>query len=238
MTSPFDLVSQLKPGVTDAAEAWRFIRGFAAHWVAPLAEGDGCDDAELACAETRLGLTMPAALRQGYQLIGGRQDLTSNHDRLLSPDQLYVDERGEVLVFRHENQGAASWGIRLVDLDKADPPVMTKLDLADKAAERWEDWMERCSLAWVEIVLSESLHAPEELSDFLPDLDEPLDNRFVLLPCPSYPGEPGEWGRWFAGSDVILREEGGVCLSVRARSEEALNRVRDALPGDWVNDCR
>ncbi|MGW0206529.1 hypothetical protein ACWDZ8_12170 [Streptomyces sp. NPDC003233] len=56
---------------------------------------------------------------------------------------------------------------------------MTKLDLADKAAERWEDWMERCSLAWVEIVRSESLHAPEELSDFLPDLDEPLDNRFV-----------------------------------------------------------
>jgi hypothetical protein len=238
MTSSFDLVSELTPGVTDSAEAWRFIRGFAAHWVTPVAEGDGCDESELASAEIRLGLTLPAALREGYRLIGRRQDLTSNHDHLLSPDQLYVDDRAEALVFRHENQGAASWGIRLADLDKADPPVVMKPDLADKAAERWEGWMERCSLAWVEIVLSESLHAPEELSDFLPDLDEPLDNSFVLLPCPSYPGESADWGRWFAGPDVILREECGECLSVRARNEEALNQVRDALPGDWVNDCR
>ncbi|MEU3795895.1 SMI1/KNR4 family protein [Streptomyces fructofermentans] len=238
MTSSFDLVSQLTPGLADSAEAWTFIRGFAAHWVTPLAENGGCDEAELASAETRLGLTMPAALREGYRLIGRRPDLTSNHDHLLSPTQLYIDDRGEALVFRHENQGAASWGVLLADLDKADPPVVMKSDLADKAAEHWEGWMDRCSLAWVEIVMSESLHEPEELSDFLPDLDEPLDSRFALLPCPSYPGGSTEWGRWFAGPDVILREEGGECLSVRARTQEVLNQIRDALPGGWVNDYR
>jgi hypothetical protein len=40
-----------------------------------------------------------------------RADLTSNQDALLAPDQLRLDQTGDALVFRLENQSCARWGI-------------------------------------------------------------------------------------------------------------------------------
>ena len=161
---------------------------------------------------------------------------------VLAPAELHVDSREEALVFRYENQGAASWGILLTDLHKADPPVVMKPDLADKEAERWSAWLDRFSWTCVEIVLSESLHAPFELGDFRDDLDEAesesLGGRFTPLPFPAYPPGEDPGARWYAGTDVILREEDRTWLWARARTEEALDRVRDDLPGDWLNDPR
>lgn len=73
------------------------------------------------------------------QVRAHRRGLTSNHDVLLGPAGLYVDDAKEALVFRHENQGAASWGILLDSLldEDEDPAVVVRLDLADKSAERW-----------------------------------------------------------------------------------------------------
>ena len=56
-----------------------------------------------------------------YALFGRRADLTSNHDTLRAPAELYVDEAGEALVIRDANQGAARWGILLADLSHDDP---------------------------------------------------------------------------------------------------------------------
>ncbi|MEY9967556.1 hypothetical protein ABIA33_005627 [Streptacidiphilus sp. MAP12-16] len=55
---------------------------------------------------------------QAYLFLGRRTDLTSNHDRLLMPDELYVADGA--LVYRVENQGAASWGVLLEDLGDDD----------------------------------------------------------------------------------------------------------------------
>lgn len=242
MTDDFDVRRELAAGMTDPAGALRFVRGFAGHWLTPLQDGDGCGVPELAAAEERLGFALPAVLRDAYRLFGRRPDLTSNHDRLLAPAELHVDSREEALVFRYENQGAASWGILLTDLHKPDPPVVMKPDLADKEAERWSAWLDRFSWACVEIVLSESLHAPFELGDFRDDLDEAqsesLGGRFTPLPFPAYPPGEDPGARWYAGTDVILREEDRTWLWARARTEEALDRVRDDLPGDWLNDPR
>jgi hypothetical protein len=178
-------------------------------------------------------------LREAYLLFGRRQDLTSNHDVLLGPAELYVDDTKEALVFRHENQGAASWGILLDSLQDDDPAVFIRLDLADKSAERWEEWLERLSLCFVEIVLSESLQADEELCDFL-DLDddslELLETNFVRLPFPAYP--IGEETRWFLGQDALVRNDDGAAILARGRTAEAIDHVRDLIPGDWLNDCR
>ncbi|MFE3202309.1 SMI1/KNR4 family protein, partial [Embleya sp. NPDC059237] len=172
-----------------------------------------------------------------------RRDLTGNHDVLLGPSELYVDETKEALVFRHENQGAASWGVLLDTLMDDDPAVSIRSDLADKAAERWEPWLERLSLCFIEIVLSESVQADGELCDFLCDFDdhgvEVLEENCTRLPFPAYPmGEEEHGTRWFLGRDVLLRDDDGTDLLVRGRTEAALDAIRDLLPGDWLNDSR
>jgi hypothetical protein len=240
MTPGFDIRRELAAGLADRSGAWRFIRGFAENWSSPLGANDGWEEKDLAQAEERLGVPLPAVLAEAYLLFGRRRDLTCNQDVLLSPSELHLDDRKEALVFRVENQGAASWGVLLADLEHPDPPVLIRADLADKQAERWESWLDRLSVACIEIVLSESLHAPYELSDSR-DLDETepelLEQRYTRLPLPEYPlcdAPPG--ARWFTGPDVILREDDRTWLSVRARTEETLNRIRHELPGDWIND--
>ncbi|WP_093703224.1 SMI1/KNR4 family protein [Streptomyces sp. 2131.1] len=240
MTHEFDLAASLASGVGGRSGAWTFIQGFTAHWVgAALGSDDGWTEADLDAAEERLGVRLPAALREAYLLFGRRLDLTSNHDVLLGPAELYVDEGKEALVFRHENQGAASWGILLDSLQDDDPAVLIRLDLADKSAERWAGWLERLSLCFVEIILSESLQADEELCDFLaPDVGslELLERNYVRLPFPAYP--IGEETRWFLGQDALLRDDDGAAILARGRTAEDLDRIRDLIPGDWLNDYR
>ncbi|WP_460110891.1 SMI1/KNR4 family protein [Streptomyces sp. YKOK-J1] len=239
MTREFDLAESLARGVEGRNGAWTFIEGFAADWAgAALGRDDGWTEADIEAAERRLGLRLPAALREAYALFGLRRDLTSNHDVLLGPAELYVDDAKEALVFRHENQGASSWGILLDSLPDDDPAVAIRLDLADKGAERWEGWLERLSLCFVEIVLSESLQAGEELCDFLePDDDtlELLEANCIRLPFPAYP--VGEQTRWFLGQGVLLRDDDGAAVLARGRTAEDLDRLRDLMPGDWLNDC-
>ncbi|MEU9444487.1 SMI1/KNR4 family protein [Streptomyces sp. NPDC048304] len=238
MTQTFDVRQGLEDARADREAAWRFVRGFAQAWVEPLTDGDGFTKEDLAAAEERLGVRLPAALGEMYRLLGRRQDLTSNHDQLLHPGQLYIDAGSQALVFREENQGACCWGVLLTDLDQADPGVHVLADLADRHAQRWEPWMERLSWMAVEMVLAESLHAPQHLSDFLyepdPEYTQILEENCEPLPFPAYPSEGFEGTRWFLGADVLLRDEEG-CVPVRARTEEALDAVRDLLPGDWLN---
>ncbi|GAA2970640.1 SMI1/KNR4 family protein [Streptomyces enissocaesilis] len=241
MTQAFDLAASLARGMEGRSGAWTFIQDFAAHWVGAPTNGDGWAEAEVVAAEERLGIQLPAALREAYLLFGRRRDLTSNHDVLLGPAELHVDEAGEALVFRHENQGAASWGVLLDSLQEDDPAVFIRLDLADKTAERWESWLERLSLCFVEIVLSESLQADGELCDFLESDDdsiELLEKNCVRLPFPAYPiGEEEHATRWFLGRDVLLRDD-GMAVMARGRTPEDLDLMRELLPGDWLNDYR
>ncbi|MGW7358066.1 SMI1/KNR4 family protein [Streptomyces sp. NPDC054802] len=238
MTHEFDMVRSLAAGVEDRRAAWEFVRGFAAHWSgAALDEDDGCPEADLAAAEKRLGLRLPTALREAYALLGRREDLTSNHHTLCAPAELYVDEWGEALVFRDENQGAARWGVLLADLSHDDPPVRIRPDLADESAEEWEPWLEQTSLAFLEIVLSEATEAPDHLVDFLDAPDEKvvaeLERGGTRLPFPD--GPAGEPLRWFLYDGVLVRDTGGDWLHVRARTKEALDGLRAALDGDWLN---
>ncbi|MFF0520570.1 hypothetical protein ACFYTC_17805 [Actinomadura nitritigenes] len=227
----FDIVRDLPPALHDRAAAWTFIREFAAGWGLPLGREDGTPEAELAEAEDRLGLRLPAAVREAYALLGRRPDLHSNLDTLLSPGELAVEHGA--LVFREENQGAALWGVMLGDLGRDDPPVHVRQDLADKYAELWEPWTDRFSPAVLEIVLAESTQGPEELCDardLAPGEDDELARRFALVPFPSESGQ-----NFYTAPGVLLSDGGGAWLSVRARDPDTLDRFRTAFPGDWVN---
>jgi hypothetical protein len=241
MSAGFDVAGEIAASLGDRNGAWRFIRRFAESWLTPLADADGCREADLRAAEERLKVGLPTALSEAYALLGRREDLTSVQDRLLGPDELKVDQIGQVLVFRVENQHVASWGVPLAGYEQPDPPVVLRSGASQAQRDAgWEPYMERFSLACVEMVLSESLFTGAvELGDNRP-LDAAaaalLEQRFARLAIPDYPlwAEPDGLVRWFGGPGVILRDDGGTWLWVRARTVAALEVVRATLPGEWL----
>ncbi|MFE6665979.1 SMI1/KNR4 family protein [Streptomyces sp. NPDC057697] len=213
----------------DRQAAWRFIRAFARDWSGrPLDEADGHTPAELDAAQARLGLPLPAALRDAHQLLGRRPDLTDNQDTLLAPRDLYLDADRGVLVFRVENQSCAYWGIRVADLDQEDPPVVVRADLVHPTADDWVPWLGRVSVAFVEIVLSEALCADDDLMGWVsPDdesgLPEDIAATFLRLPFPEYPIGQQPGSRWYAHDEIVLRDDHGTAM-FRARTEAAFDR--------------
>ncbi|MER7844089.1 SMI1/KNR4 family protein [Kitasatospora sp. NPDC096077] len=222
----FDLRAAMATALADRAGAWALVRGFAAYWGEPLGPRDGFTDAELDAAEQRLGLRLPPALREAYRLFGRRADLTSCQDVLLTPDELHVLDGA--LVYRAENQGCAHWGVLLDDLALDDPPTVGRPDLADKSQERWEPWEERFSTAAAVMAMSEKLLEDDELTDFL-ESEAELPVTFGELP------RFGRDCRWYEGPDVLVQAVGDAWIAVRARTPEALDALREAVPGDWLN---
>jgi hypothetical protein len=233
MSAGFDIGQEVAASLGSRQGAWRFAES----WLTPLADDDGWAEADLQAAEQRLGVQLPAAIREAYALFGRREDLTSVQDWLLGPEELEVDVTGEVLIYRVENQSVAVWGVPLAAIEQSDPPVVVARNFEDVG---WEPFLERFSLACEEMVLSESLFsAPVELSDNR-ELDPAtaglVGQLFTSLAMPDYPmwALPGGSVRWFTGPEVLLCDFAGTWLWVRARTTLALDAVRAALPGDWL----
>ncbi|MGV9354818.1 SMI1/KNR4 family protein [Streptomyces misionensis] len=234
-----DVSVALGGGVPDRSRAWEFVRWFADQWTGrPLRPEDGCPVEELTAAEGDLGFELPAALREGYALVGRRDDLTRQQDPLVPPSGLYVDDAlGGVLVFRRENQDCASWAIPLDRIEQDDPPVVVESHLG------WVPFLDRMSLAWVELVLSESLFGTDSLYDAceLPDALVPsLQARYSRVDLPDYP----MWAsaddspvRWYAAGGRLLRRDGPqdhCWIHARGHTPADLEMIRADLPGRWV----
>ncbi|MEU7763761.1 hypothetical protein AB0B25_01345 [Nocardia sp. NPDC049190] len=234
MSTGFDIRTELVRGVGDRAGAWQFIKEFVAHWMSPLTEADGFSEAELAPIEDLLERRLPPAMREAYGLFGRRSDLTSRQDDFRPPTSLFVDDDEEIVTFRVENQGVVEWGVRISELVMPDPPVLVRSHLDDT----WNVWLDRFSLACIELVLSESLCGEVELieSRCLTDTDlAGMEQLFTRLPIPECRWDPDVPGyRWFAGQDVLLRVDPANWLFVRARTPEALDELRRSWPGDRV----
>src|SRR5690349_13821243 len=175
----FDVAGSVAGAVHDRSAAWRFIEGFAAAWTEPIGPEDGWSRRELAEAEDRLGVGLPEAVKEALSLFGKRPEVTSNHDRLLAPAELFLD--GEALVFRSD-QWIEAWGVRLAG---DDPEVLVRHDFQDKHQYPWKPWMPCFSLARVELVLSMAVfgHGLETADRERKDADVPLlDEHFTLLP--------------------------------------------------------
>ncbi|MFF3018393.1 SMI1/KNR4 family protein [Streptomyces sp. NPDC057939] len=241
MASEFDAAASMRGGPSDRAEAWAFIRAFAAAWYTPLTDADGAGEEELRRAEDRLGLLLPTALREAYLLFGGRRGMIDHQDPMLPPAELFVHEDPDsaaVPVHRAENQGCAFWGVRLRDLGKSDPPVVVL------TPDGWRPFMDRLSVACVELVLSEALLADEPLYDAceLPadvvDAVPALFERVALPDHPMWTGADGSPVRWFSAPGLLLRQDGtvgGSWLHVRGRTPAHLTAARTAVPGTWTH---
>jgi hypothetical protein len=236
----FDVALEVIAACRGRRDAWGFLRRFTELWATRLDESSGCDDQELTAAEHRLGLTLPVAVREGYALLGRRDDLTSNQDSLLRPDQLHFDEAGQALVFRVENQAAAYWGIAVEDLRLDDPPVIFQLDAPRGAPQPWRRFLDRFSLACVEMVLAEYMLGGSSYYDNRESGQTALgllERHYARPAMPDYPmwASPEEPPvRWFAGRDVLIRDDSRDWMWVGARTPEALQTVRQTIPGDWL----
>ena len=109
-------------------DRWSLLTDFVAEWHTPLREGDGYSVAELEAAEQRLGLKLPLALREWYQLAGKRTDLFAvDPYAFTDPHELSIEEDDHhILWLFSETQAIVDWGIRQQDLMQDDPPVYSE----------------------------------------------------------------------------------------------------------------
>ncbi len=99
---------------------WSDYRRLVARLMPPLEQGDGVPEAEIAAAETRLGLKLPTLLREFYALAGKREDINHSFEHLVSVEELELD--GGMLTFYEENQDVTFWAVKSDDI-AADPAV-------------------------------------------------------------------------------------------------------------------
>lgn len=120
-------------------------------------------------------------------LLGKGADLTSVQDLLLPLERLRIEDGA--LVCRRENQAVAEWAVRQEDLETDDPPVVFRR--MDSNARDWSGFLDRFSVACIEMVLSESFAAHDEMrADNRPvEESETLEAPpgFERLALPDYP---------------------------------------------------
>ena len=137
----------------DRSRRWALLRQVATQWYPPIEANDGVPIDELDSAELRLGVSLPAALREWYALSGRRKDIWSRQDHFLSPAEFQAKD--DHFVFLIENQAVVEWGIRLEDLRLDDPAVyVTSVDNPNtwfKENDSFSDFtlqMFACCLKW------------------------------------------------------------------------------------------
>jgi hypothetical protein len=111
-------LAEIPPG---RSQRWALLREVIAQWHAPPQAQDGIAVDQWEEAESRLGIVLPAGLREWYALAGGRRDIWSRQDHFLHPRDFR--QNGDFLVFIVENQNVVEWGIRSEDLSEEDPPI-------------------------------------------------------------------------------------------------------------------
>ncbi|MEN3538007.1 hypothetical protein AAH991_23030 [Microbispora sp. ZYX-F-249] len=261
MSGRFDLAADLAAGVRDKDSAWTFIRRFAEAWMTPLRDGDGYTAEELNAGEQRLGLKLPAALREAYMLFGKRADLCGTLHFLQPPDELRVDEDSGLLLYQHENQGVWERYIRVADLDMDDPPTVQSSDCDHGEHQGGIAWTERLSTACIEMMLVESAcldGAREMYGELLENEIADVERRFTPLALPPLPighMECAPASRWYVGEDVIVsldrfhfipdeyehlsgpwhRPWSRAGLRIHGRTPEAIDAMRETLPREWFH---
>ena len=97
------------------------LRAFVAEWHRPLEPGDGNTEAEIVATEARLGFRLPEALRDLYMLVGKRDDITREYNRLVRLADLDV-ENGWLVVWE-ENQCVSLMAVSDSELHDPNPMV-------------------------------------------------------------------------------------------------------------------
>jgi hypothetical protein len=108
----------------------------------PLSERTALSSGVLAEAEKRLGVRVPAALRDYYLVAGRERRFNTCGNRLLPPSEWAVDKQR--LVFMEENQAVCCWGVSVRNSGSDDPPVSE--GVGDGESTTWYPLHRKCSV--------------------------------------------------------------------------------------------
>jgi hypothetical protein len=108
----------------------------------PLSKRDGFSKAQIAKAENKVGVRLPAALRDYYLVAGRERVLNHVFNRLCLPEEWEL--HSGKLVFMEENQTVVVWGVTATTRPTHDPSVF-QAALVSGALDRWHIEHDRCS---------------------------------------------------------------------------------------------
>ncbi|MGF1527781.1 MAG: hypothetical protein ACFCBW_13460 [Candidatus Competibacterales bacterium] len=91
----------------------------------PLDAESGQPGSALDAVEARIGVSLPLAVREWYQLIGKRPDVTCGDDHITQLHELSPDTDGFLSLY-WESQMIWDCGIRMAEADCEDPPAYFK----------------------------------------------------------------------------------------------------------------
>jgi hypothetical protein len=91
--------------------------------------GDGVTKAAIEKCERRLGVQLPAAVRDYYRMAGRLDQLNKAHNLLFTPEKLRVEDGH--LWFMEENQAVVHWGLPVKRLAEGDPIVYQRANVDD-----------------------------------------------------------------------------------------------------------
>jgi uncharacterized protein (TIGR02996 family) len=207
-------------------ERWRLVEEFIDIWYGPLQSGDGYSEEELQEVESRLGVRLPAALREWYGLAGKRDEVWSKQDPLVYPGNLTLLP-GDTLVIRNENQRMEAWGIMGEDIAKDDPPIYL-FSYPWKISPTLSAFALRVLV--YDSVLSGHVRLNRDYFRGAATVDE-ISSKFTLCDLPErYYTEFTT--RFFEGADIIIQindAEDRQSLEVAALNEAACNQLSERL---------
>ena len=100
---------------------WRLMREFFSKWYSPISEADAIPLESILEAEKRLGVNIPAALREWYLLAGNRPEWNDGFEFYL-PEAWRPVMSDEFLILNEEGW-YWYYFLKSEDLDKEDPPI-------------------------------------------------------------------------------------------------------------------
>jgi hypothetical protein len=106
-----------------------------------LGKEDECAGADIEDAEKELGIRIPTCLKDYYVVCGREKQINQFHDRLLAPDEWFVD--AERLIFMEENQRVVFWGIPASQQRTKDAAVFQGVNLEGESIE-WHPEHDSC----------------------------------------------------------------------------------------------
>ncbi len=179
-----------------------------------LKKRDGDPEGELKDAEKRLGLTLPAALREMYRLAGRRHDLHAAHDRLVLPKNL-IKVHG-ALVFYEEHERLSAWGIPLTEIELEDPPVVSA---RNEPPFEWKRDHDKVSQFFVtELLWTHVNTEPHQTLDATPEMLAHVRERLEEIPL-----EGCHWGIDCYGKGGTVAIVRGDQILIGATSHDELD---------------
>jgi hypothetical protein len=108
-----------------------------------LTARDGMPAGRIAAAEKKLGLRLPAALRDYYLVAGRERSLNHAFNHLRAPGGW--EKHASKLIFLEEQQCVVVWGVTVAASSPADDPAVFQGPMVDDEPSGWYLEQRRCS---------------------------------------------------------------------------------------------